>query len=226
MEFEYGNEQNPKGNCFLYCAVQNDFYYFPNTDWIAANIYISSLPVNDRLPVVAFPPIGVESPQKVFDLAKARGMDVIRIPDFIPPSDKEEAKKYFHRRINEFNDLIMAYVEICNQSIRPVGENYQVSNEDEASKLDALEKRFLKALIANPDQSALNMDVILGPYLFDTIVQDKKYDFHNLQALLPELEPDQGDIVRLFFDKFRAIYHEEYEMASFIQQEIDGRIHF
>jgi hypothetical protein len=230
MQFEYGSESAPKGNCFLYCAVINDKHYFPEASWIASNIYVSSLPMKDKLPVVAFPPVGVGSPEQVFRIAQDRDMDVIRVEDFAPPEDADGAKKYFQSRVQEFNEIVMHYVELCNQvmnleqggvQLQSGGGPQGLSGKDNMEKFKELEDRFLEA-VREPEKQ--DLETILGPYVHDPLLKDQRFDFQNLRAVFPELDENRERVVSLFFKKFKAIYQENYEQAGRIQETIDSLV--
>lgn len=231
MQFEYGSESAPKGNCFLYSAVINDKHYFPEASWVAANVYVSSLPMKDKLPVVAFPPVGISSPDQIFRIAQDRDMDVIRVADFEPPEDSQEAKKYFQSRVQEFNEVVMHYEELCNQVMNIEQEGIQLQSnqgqgwrtKDNMEKLEELEDRFLVA-VNNPQEEDQDIETILGPYLHDPLLQDQRFDFQNLRAIFSELDENRERIISLFFKKFKAIYQENYEQASHIQETIDSLV--
>jgi hypothetical protein len=219
LQFEYGNEKSPKGNCFLYSAVLNDKFYFPGAKWIASNVYVSYLHLNDKLPVVAFPPVVIDSPLKVFQIAKYQNMDVLRIPDFSPPQDTKSARKYFQSRVDEFNEIVMKYVDLCGAQKMELEEILDI--QDDGQKLNKIEKRFIQSM---PHKNHSSLESILGPFLNDKLVQDNRFDFQNLWALYLEMEPNQSNIVHLFFEKYRAVLDENYEKAGIIQVKINDLI--
>lgn len=216
LNFEFGNEKNPKGNCFLYCAVINDNYYFPNTKWIASNVYVSYLQVNEKLPVVAFPPIAIDTPAELFQIAKSKNMDIIRINDFTPPKDLKEAKKYFQKRVDKFNTIVMTYVDLCCEVKKIPDDTWDGQND--LQKLNKIEKRFIQS-IPIKDQSSL--ESVLGPYYYDNLIQDNRFDFQNLWAIYLEMDSGQTNVIHLFFEKYRAVCGENYEKAGKIQTKIN-----
>lgn len=219
LNFEYGNEKMPRGNCFLYCAVLNDKFYFQSTNWIASNVFVSFLAINEKLPVVAFPPIPIENPAQLFQIAKVKNLDIIRITDFAPPSGIIEAKKYFQSKVNAFNEIVMDYVDLCGSQNIIVDESWD--EQDDLMRLSNIEKRFIQSLPLK-DQSSL--ESVLGPYYNDKLIHDNRFDFQNLWAVYLEIEPEQAGLVHLFFEKFRAVYEEKYEKAGKIQTKINNLI--
>lgn len=225
FSFEFGDPKSPRGNCILYSAVYEDKHYFPDASWIASNIYVSYLPIKNNLPVVAFPPVQIENPEDIFSVARQHDMDVLRIPDFRPPNEESEAKDYFKQKVEEFNDIVMAYVELCKRAEGKVSiegtENGKKFGEDDLQKLNLLEKRFVNSL---KEEESASVDSILGPYANDDLLRDQRYDFQNLWSLYHDSDAEKEKIIHLFFEKFRAISKENYEKAESIQNSIDRLI--
>ncbi len=221
--FEYGSAMEPSGNCLMYCGVVNDLFFFPQAKWIASNVYVSYLLHQEKLPVVAFPPVPITDPSLLFQQAKMRSMDILRIEDFAPPSEIEDAKKYFEKRAQEFNRLVISYVELCKTHIKQTpyttpelhgGEE----TGDTLEKLNALEQKIISTL---SDGEKKNLHDIFRLWSQEAIAADGRFDFQNLWAVYQELDQSQDLIIHLFFDKFRAIHLEDYEKARMIQDQIN-----
>jgi hypothetical protein len=58
---EKGNIENPTGNLILYARVVGENPFEPDHEYIASNVVVSFLRINNSLPVVTFPPVSFKT---------------------------------------------------------------------------------------------------------------------------------------------------------------------
>lgn len=115
LQFLRGDPLLPSGNLLAFVHVDGHNPVEPGCPIILCNIVVSFIIAEkDFFPAVVFPPVGLDSEQKLEQLAEINPhYDIIRLEDFCFPSEKE-AENYLRMRIRQFNDMVMEYVEICH----------------------------------------------------------------------------------------------------------------
>ncbi len=229
LEFIKGNLQSPTGNLIVFCNVNGFNPILPEGRYIVCHVVVSfvSAPANN-FPVVVFPPASLIDGgdlQQVIDFHPYS--DVVQLPDFELPGDVDE-KEYMNKRLEEFNQSVIEYVELCRDGIqknmkapgvkkdmgliplsylRPLAE--KIPPVDEKQSIDLLEK-----CIKNEEDTPVQTIILHFEKNFP------KYDIKNLERILGLPGSGAQLLPALYIKKFRAIFEEKYEEAADLQSRI------
>lgn len=119
MMLERGNKDKPTGNLIIYTHVRGENPFKAGSKILASNVYISFVTTSDALPVVTFPPVPYRDKRSFLSfLRKHPGFDLIRMDDFVFPDDPGEGDDYMKSRIDDFNQLVNQYVELCTNFLQ------------------------------------------------------------------------------------------------------------
>ncbi len=230
FEFIKGNSRSPTGNLLAYSVVDGYNPIEPGGKIIACNVMVSFVTApSNHFPVVVFPPVYLKTAEELAELIHLQeDYDVLKLADFKAPS-KTSADEYIKKRLKKFNDVVIAYVEMCRDYIQYrmasftpemvtplLTDEIGSSVTDESSLLDILEGYIEK----DRPVTAGNKDK------FRHIIQQielhyPRYDIRNLERVLKSYaQGNNEELARLYIKKFRAIYAEEYEKAAAIQNHI------
>ncbi|MCB1179253.1 MAG: hypothetical protein KDK36_16855, partial [Leptospiraceae bacterium] len=112
---EKGSTSNPTGNLLVYCHVIGENPFQHGSEVIASNVVVSFLKINENLPVVTFPPVSYDTMDELQEVIYQNSeiYDIAKLPDFRMPSDKDEGNKYLQERMEQYNQFVMKYVELC-----------------------------------------------------------------------------------------------------------------
>jgi hypothetical protein len=221
MIFEKGSKQNPSGNLILYCNVNGENPVQPGGRIIASNVVVSFLKLGDNFPVVTFPPIALPSLddlKKLIDI-NLEAYDIVRLPDFELPDNKEEANRYIQEQMERFNQVVMRYVDFCKAREKKPVDTFDKEIQGVDGYLEALanlsmELRKSSGLAREATQ--LKVDRIVHKFSSS----HPQYDVDNFKKAL-EFPGNQGDeLIGLYLKKFNAISVENYEVASNLKRKI------
>jgi hypothetical protein len=247
MKFEIGDSRKPRGNLIIYCNVVGDNPIEIDCKIIAANVFVSYLTQNDTLPVVTFPPVPVKDKFTLINKYKGfQGFDLCRLDDFIFPENQEKTQEYIKKRLQDFHQIINDYVELCSQFLIRIDKRFEKLRNKELP-LDSAKKvktdksdisvtwnvldgiRYFETMTYNFRKS---MDKGMSPWnqqKYQVFTQDwqnfvrenPQYDDQNLMKFIKIPGQTASEILNLYFEKFKAIYFENYEEANEIKVKID-----
>jgi uncharacterized protein YaaR (DUF327 family) len=217
---EKGSHSNPTGNLLVYCRVIGENPFQSGCEFIASHIVVSFLKINDNFPVVTFPPVSYRTME---DLQNALHFnsdhcDIARLPDFIMPEDKEEANKYIQERMEQYNQFVVKYVELCkNKEKNQVEEPFKEGVSNYLSTLVEYSLQYQRS-------SGLSREI--AKQRVDRIIEEisRKYpefDIQNYKNALYRYSGNRGEeLATLYMKKFQAIHVEDYEKASILKSKI------
>lgn len=216
---EKGNIENPTGNLILYARVIGENPFEPDHEYIASNVVVSFLKINNSLPVVTFPPVSFRTLE---DLHKAiqvnsDAYDIARLPDFNLPMEKERVGRYLQERMDNFNTFIARYVEYCKQK----GMSSQKNLEND---FHSYFKELLETSLMYKNSSGLTKEIAKSRV--DNLVSEislkfPTLDVENYKNAIFKYSGNVGDeLATLYLKKFQAIYQEDYEIASQLKKRI------
>lgn len=223
MNFERGSKSSPSGNLIAYCHVQGENPIAPGGKLIASNVVVSFLKLGDNYPVVTFPPIALSSKEELLSILThtIHLYDVVQLPEFRMPTDKEEANAYIQERMEQFNAMVMRYVEFCKAKEKKQKSDVPDKNESSDESLETLANlsmEFRSSSGIAREATRLRMDRFVSTFESS----HPQFDVHNFKKAL--LYPGQAgdELVGLYIQKFDAIRLENYENASDLRRKIQA----
>lgn len=222
MNFERGSKSNPTGNLIAYCHVFGENPIAPGGNIIASNVVVSFLKIGDNFPVVTFPPVALSSKEELMKILSENMelYDVVQLPDFQMPDQKEMGNQYIQERMEQFNSMVMRYVEFCKSKEKKQAKNSVVNHFETGSEpLEALANlslEYRKTSGLAREATRLKMDRIVD-YFHNNLPQ---LDIDNFQKALTIPGKIGDELVGLYLQKFNAIQIENYETASDIRRRI------
>ncbi|RME91425.1 MAG: hypothetical protein D6767_05245 [Candidatus Hydrogenedentota bacterium] len=225
MEFEKGDKGKPSGHLILYTHVRGINPLDPDAKIIAAHVVVSLISDSENIPAVTFPPTPYKDKRNMLKiLQRLPAYELYRMPDFEMPPEPDAAGEYINERLEQVNDLVKDYVEICARFMR----NFQPKNIQELPQpenitesiqfLEEISKKLRKTILyGKPDTELEN--------LFQTFVDTfekhhPEYPAHRLKALVFNPSEKADKLIRLNLEQFKAISTENYEKAEQIRQNI------
>ncbi|MCZ8343201.1 MAG: hypothetical protein O9301_09230 [Leptospira sp.] len=221
MNFERGSKPNPTGNLIAYCHVFGENPIAPGGKIIASNVVVSFLKIGDNFPVVTFPPVALASKEELMKILSdnIHLYDVVQLPDFQMPEQKDNANQYIQERMEQFNAMVMRYVEFCKAKEKKPGntipENMDASNEP-LEALASLSLEFRNTSGIAREATRLKMDRIVD-YFHNN---HPNLDIDNFKKALVVPGKLGDELVSLYIQKFNAIQIENYETASDLRKRI------
>ncbi|AVQ12030.1 Uncharacterized protein XB16_1700 [Leptospira santarosai] len=222
MKFEKGSEKNPTGNLIVYCNVFGENPLSPGGKIIASNVVVSFLKIGENFPVVTFPPVSLESYEELKKVISENieKYDVIKIRDFEMPTSKEASNDYIQERMDQFNSVVIKYVEICkNREIGGGLVNFPEEESGVREYLDALANLSLKIRRSTGiarEASLIKMDQLVENFS----TKHPEFDLDNFKKALFLPGQTGEELIGLYLQKFNAISKENYEDASTLKKKI------
>lgn len=216
---EKGNIDNPTGNLILYAKVIGENPFEPEHEYIASNVVVSFLKINNSLPVVTFPPVPFRTLEDLHKAIQvnADAYDIARLPDFILPTEKEKVSKYLQERMDNFNAFIARYVEHCKQK-----ESF--SHKYFESDFNSYFRELLETSVMYKNSSGLTKEIAksrVDNLVSEISVKFPSLDIENYKNAIFKYSGHLWDeLATLYLKKFQAIYQENYEIASQLKKRI------
>jgi hypothetical protein len=219
---EKGSLSNPTGNLVVYARVIGENPFDPDCEYIASNVIISYLRQGDSLPVVTFPPVSFPDLTALQNVLNRYSdtYDIIRLKDFIMPSEKEAINEYLRERMDEFNQIIAKYVELCKNKEK---------NKEKEKKYEEIYD-FFKELVEYSVQyrSSTGLTKEIAKAKVNSLAKEisnryPAFDIDNYINVIYKYKGQIGDeLATLYLKKFQAIHKEEYEKASQLKRQIQN----
>lgn len=216
---EKGNIDNPTGNLILYAKVIGENPFEPDHEYIASNVVVSFLKINNSLPVVTFPPVSFKTLEDLHKAIQvnADAYDIARLPDFILPTEKEKVSRYLQERMDNFNSFIARYVEHCKQK-----ENSFIRHSE--NDFHEYFRELLETSVMYKNSSGLTKEIAkskVDNLVSKISVRFPTLDVENYKNAIFKYNGNVGDeLASLYLKKFQAIYQENYEIASQLKKRI------
>ncbi|WCL50605.1 hypothetical protein [Leptospira sp. GIMC2001] len=222
MIFEKGSKQNPTGNLILYFNVTGENPVQPGGKIIASNVVVSFLKLGDNFPVVTFPPVALPALE---DLRNIIGInldayDIVKLPDFDLPENKEEANRYIQDQMERFNQYVMKYVEFCKAREKKPMEISEKEIHGVEGYLEALARLSMelrKSTGLAKEATMMRVDRIASNFS----TSHPQYDVENFKRALQFPGHIGDELIGLYLKKFNAISIENYEDASDLKRRIE-----
>lgn len=234
LQFIRGNPEQPTGNLLAFCTVEGKNPIQPEARILIANAVVSFVSAfSGNFPVVLFPPGSLFDEEELQQLIELNdSYDVIELAEFKIPSDSDE-NTYIKERLENLNQQILEYVEMCHTHIESRFENQEgesyvsparpqetapVARLDEKSALDYLQYLLIESnahFKINEGEARENIQIVLE-YLEK---RHPQYDVRNLKPILSRGTVDNR-LPELYVRKFRAVFEEDYETAARLKDRI------
>ncbi|MCZ8154565.1 MAG: hypothetical protein O9264_00490 [Leptospira sp.] len=221
MNFERGSKPNPTGNLIAYCHVFGENPIAPGGKIIASNVVVSFLKIGDNYPVVTFPPVGLSSKEELMKVLSdnINLYDVVQLPDFQMPENKEQGNQYIQERMEQFNAMVMRYVEFCKAKEKNMAAHVDSKLDGLNEPLEALANlsiEFRSSSGIAREATRLKVDRIVD-YFHS---HHPQLDIDNFKKALSYPGKVGDELVSLYIQKFNAIQVEKYEDASDLRRRI------
>jgi hypothetical protein len=221
MNFERGSKPNPTGNLIAYCHVFGENPIAPGGKIIASNVVVSFLKIGDNYPVVTFPPVGLSSKEELLKILADNILlyDVVQLPDFLMPDGKEPGNQYIQERMEQFNSMVMRYVEFCKAKEKKMSSKSAEKLEGLNEPLEALANLSLEFRSSSGiarEATRLKMDRIVDYFQSN----HPQLDIDNFKKALGFPGKLGDELIGLYIQKFNAIQIEKYEDASDLRRRI------
>jgi hypothetical protein len=219
MIIEKGDISNPSGNAIIYWRIRGNTALFNNAEIIASNFVISPLHFKNEILMVNFPPVIIESYEKLLEIAENNGIDLIKGEDIYIPDDMVDFSSFYKSQIEKYNGLIQEYLiayreknqggvatlslpQLLNQA-GELMENVRALVKSKA-KRGLIEKKIARL---REIQKYLNREM-------------RGFDLAGVIRILDKPDPAVDRLVDLYRQKWFAIFLENYEKAEELKREI------
>lgn len=183
---------------------------------------VSFLKIGENFPVVTFPPVSLESYEELKKVISENieKYDVIKIKDFEMPASKEASNDYIQERMDQFNSVVIKYVEICkNREVGGGQVNFPEEESGVREYLDVLANLSLKIRRSTGiarEASLIKMDQLVENFS----TKHPEFDLDNFKKALSLPGQTGEELIGLYLQKFNAISKENYEDASTLKKKI------
>ena len=221
MILRRGDRENLVGNAIVYWDVVGDNVIAPGFSVFAINFTVSALALENKLLTATFPPIPMKNVDNLFQKLKTIHCDIIYGGELEFPSDQEAFTQFYKNEFSKYNKIIEEYVEAYKEKF-----DFAINRMSEQEKLIMLRELSNKIRIeireGSKTKKIANTKI---SKLIDDLSDQQKYDISNFKAVLFQPGDIEDQLVNLYTNQFLAIYHEDYENASHIKQEISKLEH-
>jgi len=219
MLIEQGNIHSPSGNAIIYWRIKGNKKVFNNAEIIASNFVISPLQFRNETLMVNFPPVLIESYEKLIEIAETNDIDVLKGGDIFVPEDMDDFIKFYKSQIERHNSIIqeylLAYQEKNSNSIATMSLPQLINRTGELME-------GVRKLVKDKNKKGLIEDRInklkgIQKYLNS---QMKGFDLAGIIRIIDKPDDAIDRLVDLYKQKFLAIFLEDYERADYLKKEI------
>jgi len=217
LNFELGDQLSPQGRAFIYWEIITIEDKQEIIRFVVANFIVSPIPFENKSVVATFPPILYNNKKEFSDLARKGNLDLIKMGAMKISADFFNFQDFFKKQMKLFNQLIKDYSGYY-QAFLQEDKEIKILNEKESINLIS---KLSNKIIKTADRTIINKilreirkigNQINTPHI--------KYDIEDFLFILDKEENHIEEIAKLYIEKFRAIYYEEYEDAEKYKQDI------
>lgn len=219
MIIEKGDISNPSGNAIIYWRIKGNTALFNNAEIIASNFVISPLHFKNEILMVNFPPVIIESYEKLLEIAENNGIDLIKGEDIYIPDDMVDFSSFYKSQIEKYNGLIkeylLAYREKNHGGVATLSLPRLLCQAGELiESVRALVKSRAKRELIEKKIARLRE---IQRYLNREM---KGFDLVGIIRILDKPDPAVDRLVDLYRQKWFAIFVENYEKAEKLKKKI------
>ena len=219
MVLDYGDIRNPTGNAIIYWQIRGDNPRFKEGEFIATNFVISPLNIMDETLMVNFPPVVIESYEKLLYIAESHNVDLINGGEIFIPKTISDINGLYKRQIERYNNLMQEYLLAFKEKLNTKKEEESVPQLiNESGRLmdeirDYVKKSMNIKLINRKIIQLKNIEKKLNS-------QMRGFDLSKIISLIDRKDLVIDELVDLYKQKFLAIFLEDYEKASILKKRI------
>ncbi len=221
LNFEQGDEQSPQGRAFIYWEIATIEDKQETTRFVVANFIVSPIPFEGKSVVATFPPILYNDKSEFTALALKGNLDLIKVGVIKISDEFFNFQDFFKKQMKIFNNLIKDYSRYY-QIFLQEDKDFNDLNEKESINLIS---QLSNKIIETKDQKVTSKILLEIRKIGNQINQPHiKYDIEDFLFILDKKEKHLEEIAKLYIEKFKAIYYEEYEDAEKFKQDIKAKL--
>lgn len=230
FELERGNINELSGNVFVYWMVSTNQEEEEEKEKVnkivVTNFIVSPLQFEKNTIAATFPPIVFEHREEVLALADKANIDVIRMDSVDIPEEGFNFNTFFKKQLGQFNKVVSDYSRIYADNLSSAMEGAAPEKASEKENLEHIRElvRDTREAYRLHRNKKLATDMIIQLRRISHVINSPtpKYDIENLIGLLDNPDERVDEVSALYFQKFFAIYTEQYEEAEKLKQEIEN----
>jgi hypothetical protein len=160
MIIEHGDLKNPTGNAVIFWHLKGNNKILKKAGIIASNFVVSPLQSNEETLMVNFPPVLIDSHEKLIRIAEMNNIDLIRGGEIFVPEDITDFTNFYKKQIEKYNGIIREYLLAFKE------KNSEAQEDDEGTDAKGRAARG-KALqrISGDDEPGANRGLLNLPLL-------------------------------------------------------------
>jgi vacuolar-type H+-ATPase subunit I/STV1 len=219
MILEYGDIKKPTGNAVIYWIIKGKNRLFKDAEIIASNFVISPLQFGKEILMVNFPPVLLESHEKLIKIAELNNIDIIRGGEIYVPGDIKDFQKFYLKQIEKYNGVIQEYLiaykkkNSMKESLKNLPQLIHEASEVMENVRQLVKKRDKKGLINVKIEKLKEIQQNLNSEM-------RGFDLGRIIRYIDRPDSAVDSLVTLYTQKFFAIFLEDYEKASILKEEI------
>jgi len=219
MTLEYGDIKKPTGNAVIYWIIKGKNRLFEDAEIIASNFVISPLQFGKEILMVNFPPVFLESHEKLIEIAELNNVDIIRGGEIYVPGDIKDFQKFYLKQIEKYNGVIQEYLiaykkkNSMKESLKNLPQLIHEASEVMENVRQLVKKRDKKGLINVKIEKLKEIQQNLNSEM-------RGFDLGRIIRYIDRPDSAVDSLVTLYTQKFLAIFLEDYEKASILKEEI------
>lgn len=220
MRIEYGDINKPTGNAIIFWIIRGNNRLLKNAEIIASNIVISPLQFNNETLMVNFPPVLLESREKLFQIAEKDNVDLIRGGEIFVPDDITDFNVFYKVQIEKYNGIIQDYL-LAYKKKKKVKTNSQSLPQliNLAGEIMENVRRLVKK---RDSQDLINIKIVKLQEIQEGLNNEMRgFDLSKIIHYLDRQDNAIDSLVDLYKRKFIAIFLEDYEKAGYLNREIN-----
>jgi hypothetical protein len=220
MNLEYGDIRKPTGNAIIYWMIRGGGEEFKGAEIIATNFIVSPLQLGKEVLLVNFPPVLLDSRERLLEIAELNNIDIIRGGEVTVPKEIKNFQKFYEKQIHKYNGMIeeylLAFKEKNNMKteLKNLPELIHEAGAVMENVRQLVKKKSKKGLIRGKIQK-------LREIQHDLNCQMRGFDMGRIIRYLDKPDLQVDSLVTLYTQKFIAIFLEDYEKASTLKKEIE-----
>ena len=157
--------------------------------------------------MVNFPPVLLESRERLFQIAEKDNVDLIRGGEIFVPDDITDFNIFYKAQIEKYNGIIQEYLLAYKKKKKKVKTNSQ--------SLPQLVKK-------RGGQELINIKIVKLQEIQEDLNNEMKgFDLSKIIHYLDMKDNAVDSLVDLYKRKFIAIFLEDYEKAGDLKREIN-----
>lgn len=219
INFEQGDQSSPQGRAFIYWEIITIEEEQEIVRFVVANFIVSPIPFEGKSVVATFPPVLYTDKLEFSDLARKGNLDLIKMGVMKISADFFNFQDFFKKQMKLFNKLVKDYSRYYQAFLQ---KNIKSKALDEKESINLISQLSNK-IIETVDRTIIN-EILLEIRKIGNQINTPhiKYDIEDFLFILDKEENHIEEIAKLYIEKFKAIYYEEYEDAEKYKQDING----